>query len=80
MSAEEFARGKIRRELAKIRLAQPDAETVRREWRIANAKYVDHVSDGQGDPANGAAILAYYVTRQAYAMYADEIGIELEVE
>lgn len=71
--------GKIDRELGKIRAANPDEAAVRHNWTVADAKYKEHVTNGRGDSANGAAILAYYVTRQAYFRYAQERGFSLEV-
>ena len=79
MIDESYAPGQIARELKKLRENKPDEETTRREWRFADAKYKDHVLEGRGDSANGAAILAYYVARQAYFRYAQERGFSLEV-
>lgn len=79
MSAEEYATPQIQRLLARIRRAAPGADAVRQEWRKADANYREHVIEGRGDKVNGDAIMAYYVTRQAYFLYAQERGISLEV-
>lgn len=79
MSAEQYAIPMIERELARIRREAPDAAAVRRKYNEAQAHYIEHVCEGQGDKANGDAIIAYYVTRQAYFLYAMEKGISLEV-
>ncbi len=79
MSAEEYAIPMIERELARIRREAPDAATVRRKYNEAQAHYIEHVCDGRGDVSNGGAIMAYYVTRQAYFLYAMEKEISLEV-
>lgn len=68
----------IRRELRRIRERQPDAETVRRKFREYHNRYADHVCEGHGKE-NGDAIATYYINRQAYALYAIEMGISLEV-
>ncbi len=79
MSAEEYAIPRIQKELARIRKAAPDEDTVRREWHKNDAQYREHVTEGRGDRPNGDAIMSYYVTRQAYFLYAQERGISLEV-
>lgn len=76
---EAFACGQIARRLERLRREEPDAETVRREFTVAVNKYREHVLDGLGDSANGAAIKEYWVTKQALALYAAERGISLEV-
>ena len=69
----------IAHELANIRKRQPDAETVRRKYREYHNRYVDHIYEGRGNKENGDAIATYYINRQAYALYAIEKGISLEV-
>ncbi len=79
MNAEQRAAPMIERELARIRREAPEAATVRKKYYEAQARYIEHVCEGRGDKANGDAIMAYYVTRQAYFRYAMERDISLEV-
>ena len=71
--------GKIERELMRIRVNRPNESAVRHGWAVADAKYKEHVLEGNGDSANGAAILSHYIARQAYFLYAQERGFSLEV-
>ena len=79
MSAELQAASLIARELGKIRARHPNEAEVRDGWLKADANYREHVLEGRGDKANGDAIMSYYVSRQAYFMYAQERGFSLEV-
>ena len=76
---EAYASGLVARRLERVRRESPDAETVRREFAVALNKYREHVLDGWGDEANGAAIKEFWVAKQALALYAQERGISLEV-
>jgi hypothetical protein len=76
---ESYASGQIARRLKKIRIDAPNESIVRHNWAVANAKYREHVIEGRGDSTNGSAIVAYYVERQAYFLYAQECGFSLEV-
>lgn len=79
MTDESYACGQVAKRLAILRRKAPSESEVRHGWQTANGKYIEHVTEGSGDPANGSAITAYYVERQAYAMYAKERGFTLEV-
>lgn len=67
------------RQLDKIRAAQPDSAKVRSEFRKANEKYKEAVIEGNGTPESGVIITKYRAIRDAYALYAIEKGISLEV-
>lgn len=66
-----------RLEYSRICHMNPDAEMVRREYRIADAKYREAVSEGNGTPESGAMIAQRIGAREAWAKYAQEKGIEL---
>lgn len=76
---EPYACAQIARRLERLRRTAPDAETVRRGYMIATNKYRDHVLNGHGTPENGAIIKKCWITKQAFALYAAECGISLEV-
>lgn len=69
----------IQRELNRIRVAQPDTETVRRKYREADHAYRRAVGDGDGSSVSGDVIAHYYITRQAYMLYAIDENISLKV-
>lgn len=70
---------KVERELMRIRASRPNESSVRHGWTVADSKYKEHVLEGNGGSANGAAILSHYIMRQAYFLYAQERGFSLEV-
>lgn len=65
-------------ELARIRRDAPDADAVRAGYQRADGQYKDAVIDGDGTPTSGQIITGYRARRDAYAMYAVEMGINLE--
>lgn len=79
MSAEARAAGMIAYELARLRKEELGESELRRRWCEANGKYIEHVTEGNGDPANGQAIMTHYVQRQALFMLAQERGISVQV-
>jgi len=65
------------REYTRICRMQPDEATVRREYKIADAKFREAVSEGNGSTESGAIIAERVGSRDAWAMYAEERGIKL---
>jgi hypothetical protein len=77
--SESYLKDKIQRELRRIRVAKPDAYTVRKKFAEADGAYRHAVAEGDGSSCSGDVITHYYITRQAYMLYAIDEGISLKV-
>lgn len=77
--SESYLKDKIHRELQRIRTAKPDSYTVRKKFAEADGAYRHAVAEGDGSTVSGDVIAHYYITRQAYMLYAIDEGISLKV-
>lgn len=77
--SESYLKDKIHREVQRLKISKPDAYTVRKKFAEADFAYRRAVTEGDGSPCSGDVIAHYYITRQAYMLYAIDEGISLKV-
>lgn len=69
------------RKLEQIRQERPAPAEIARKWREENTKYINYitVSDGMDD-FWGDRIAQAYTSREAYATYAAEVGVDVRAD